>query len=142
MLLQPGWTFTSDGANPLPGRQLGMLSMRWGGKERNAAVLRNTLMWGLVLSGGKAEMVMQVGSSEVRVAAVPAHSALNVGITTDSIQLARILGGEGAGETGPVGAVVADELDGIATLRDIDTSDESLSGVEDSQDGEEDVSQS
>ena len=101
-----------------------MLSMRWGGRERNAAVLRNTLMWGLVLSSGNSEMVMHVGSSELRVAAVPAHSGLNVGISADSIRLARILGGEGAGETGPVGAAATDELDGIAILRDIE-SDES-----------------
>jgi hypothetical protein len=141
LLLQPGWTFTSDGSNPLPGRQLGMLSMRWGGRERNAAVLRNTLMWGLVLSSGNSEMVMHVGSSELRVAAVPAHSGLNVGISADSIRLARILGGEGAGETGPVGAAATDELDGIAILRDIE-SDESRGDVEDSQDGEEDVSPS
>jgi hypothetical protein len=70
LLLQPGWTFTSDGSNSLPGRQLGMSSMRWGGKERNAAVLRNTLMWGLVLSGGKPEITMDVGSNQLRVAAV------------------------------------------------------------------------
>jgi hypothetical protein len=139
LLLQPGWTFTSDGSNPLPGKQLGMLSMRWGGKERNAAVLRNTLMWSLVLSGGKAEIVMPVGSSDIRVAAVPAHSSLNVGIKTDSIQLARILGGEGAGETGLPETVTADELDGVAKLRDIEVSDESWGGTEDSQDGEEEV---
>lgn len=139
LLLQPGWTFTSDGANALPGKQLGMLSMRWGGKERNAAVLRNTLMWGLVLSAGKAEIVLEVGSSDLRVAAVPAHSGLNVGIRTDSIQLAGILGGAGGGETGPAETVTGDELDGIAKLRDAEASEESWDDVEDSQDGEEEV---
>lgn len=118
LLLQPGWTFTSDGSNPLPGKQLGMLSMRWGGKERNAAVLRNTLMWGLVLSRGHAEIVMPLGSGELKVAAVPAHSALNVGVKHDSIQLAKILGGDGAGEIGPAETANGDELDRIAKLHE------------------------
>jgi hypothetical protein len=136
LLVQPGWTFTSDGSNPLPGKKLGMLSMRWGGRERNAAVLRNTLMWGLVLSGGQAEIMLEVGSDSIRVAAVPAHSQLSVGIRDDSVQLSKILGGEGAGETGAVGE---DELDGVAALKGLDF-DETAEELENSGDDEETTS--
>lgn len=139
LLLQPGWTFTTDGVNPLPGKQLGVLSMRWGGKERNAAVLRNTLMWGLVLSSGGSEIAMNVGSEEVKVAAVPAHSTLRAGIATDSIQLAGILGGEGAGETIAADVEVADELDGVARLRDFGTESGVWEEIEEPRDGEEEI---
>jgi hypothetical protein len=137
MLLQPGWTFTSDGKNPLPGKQIGMLSIRWGGKERNAAVLRNTLMWGLLLSAGKPELRMDVGPGAIlRVAAVPAHSALNVGISGDSIQLARVLGGEGAGEAVMNDALDTDELEAVANLHATPREDESWNDFEYPSDGE------
>jgi hypothetical protein len=132
LLAQPGWTFTSDGLSSLPGKKLGMLSMRWGGRERNAAVLRNTLMWGLVLSSGESEITLAVGSDSIRVAAIPAHSQLTVGIKDDLLKLAKILGGEGAGET----LVGEDELDGVAALRGLHFDETSGEG-ENSNDEEE-----
>jgi hypothetical protein len=126
LLIQPGWTFTSDGASPLPGKQRGMLSMRWGGRERNAAVLRNILMWALVLSKGQPEIVFDLGPETMRVSATPAHSQLNVGVRDDSLQLSKILGGDGAGETEDPGD--ADELDRVATLRDVPAEPDALEG--------------
>ena len=46
-------------------------------------------MWGLVLSGGQSEITLQVGSDSIRIAAVPAHSQLTVGIKDDSLKLAQ-----------------------------------------------------
>jgi hypothetical protein len=89
LLIQPGWTFTSDGASPLPGRQRGMLSMRWGGRERNAAVLRNILMCALVLSKGRPEIMFDLGPEAMRVSTTPAHSQLHVGVRDDSLQCCR-----------------------------------------------------
>jgi hypothetical protein len=93
-------------------------------------------MWSLVLSSGAPEITMDVGSDVIRVAAVPAHSSIGVGLSTDSIQLARILGGEGAGETA-ADASAADELDGIARLRDFNPNETVWEPLSDEQDDDE-----
>src|SRR6185503_8999548 len=35
LLIEPGYFFTSDGVTPLEGRQVGILSVKWGGREGN-----------------------------------------------------------------------------------------------------------
>jgi hypothetical protein len=39
--IDPCNVFTSDGKQLLTGKSVGPLSMKWGGKERNAAILRH-----------------------------------------------------------------------------------------------------
>src|SRR5262249_22691225 len=51
--VEPSYVFTSDGESPLSGRSVGPLSVQWGGKERNAAILRHIVFWGRTLAGGK-----------------------------------------------------------------------------------------
>lgn len=100
LLVEPGWLFTSDGSTPLQGPEVGRYSTMWNGPERNATVLRNVLMWGLLLSGGSSRIEVGLGGAAViTVQSVPAHTQLKAGLDGDSIRLDRILGGEGAGET-------------------------------------------
>lgn len=99
LLIEPGWMFTSDGVTPLPGEQMGVFSTKWGGRERNAAVLRNVLMWGLLLSGGERAITIDCGGdASCSLATIPAHTDMRMGIAADTISLRNILGGEGAGE--------------------------------------------
>lgn len=98
LLLEPGWFFTEDGVTPVEGRRMGQLSTQWGGRERNATVLRNIVMWGLLLSQGRPTIEVSLGAESLVLDAVPAHAALKVGVDGDQLRLERVLRGEGAGE--------------------------------------------
>ena len=115
LLIVPAWMFTMDGVRAVEGKQMGVFSTRWGGRERNAALLRNVLMWGLLIAEGQREIAINLGTEAaeayVKVQSVPAHTRTNVGIFGDSIRLDRILSGEGAGERKD-----AEELEEIANL--------------------------
>jgi hypothetical protein len=110
LLVRPGWYFTEDGFKPVSGKTMGMLSMRWGGRERNAAVLRNVLMWGLLLGNGDSKIRLQLGSSEAELGCVPSSASVAVGVDSDEVRLDRLLSGGVAGE------VADDELDSVAAL--------------------------
>lgn len=116
LLIEPGWLFTTDGITPLEGKEVGRFSTLWGGKERNAAVLRNVLMWGLLIANGRREITVNVSTASsplnVILAAVPVHTKINAGVAGDAIRLDRILGGEGAGEVKDVGVADTAESDG------------------------------
>lgn len=101
LLVEPAWLFTTDGVSPLAGKEVGRFSTLWGGRERNASVLRNVLMWGLLLAKGQACIEVSVGPAVVSLQSVPAHTKTNAGIAGDAIRLDRILGGDGAGEQIP-----------------------------------------
>ena len=119
LLIQPGWYFTRDGSKPLEGAVMGALSTQWGGRERNAAVLRNVLMWGLFLANRQPAIELHLGSERLRIGAVPAHSRIGVSMSEDTVRLDRILGGaEHAGEIGEAVASDEDEIDQIAKLQE------------------------
>jgi hypothetical protein len=117
LLIQPGWAFTTDGVTPVDGRAMGILSTRWGGKERNAAVLRNVLMWGLLLRDGPGNIVIDLGSDSIELEPVPAHARVSVGVDNDEIRLDRLLAGAGGGEI--IGTQTDDDLDNVVELRDL-----------------------
>ena len=104
LLVEPGWLFTTDGVTPLEGKEVGRFSTLWGGRERNATVLRNVLMWGLLVAEGRREMALNLGTASsplnVYLQSVPVHTKMTAGLAGDVIRLDRILGGEGAGEVG------------------------------------------
>ncbi len=109
LLVEPGWFFTEDGATPLEGRLVGILSTKWGGRERNEPVLRNLLMWGLLLSKGQATIDVPLGADTLVLDAVPAHARAFVGVDGDQTRLDRILRGEGAaGEFAPAAGSASD----------------------------------
>lgn len=118
LLVEPGWMFTSDGVTPLEGLQVGVLSTKWGGHERNAGVLRNVLMWGLLLAGGEQRIRMECGAETLVLESLPAHVDLNVGVEGDTIRLDRVLSADASGEVVAEAGEAIDELDGIASLRE------------------------
>lgn len=125
MLAEPAWMFTTDGVVPLEGKEMGVFSTKWGGRERNAAVLRNVLMWGLLIGDGKPEVVLNVGTRKAPVLAVlrsvPSYTSLKAGLAHDLVRLDRILSGDGAGEmrAGLVATATIEgeeELEAVANL--------------------------
>jgi hypothetical protein len=101
LLIEPGWMFTSDGLTPLEGKQVTVLSTKFGGKERNATVLRNVLMWGMLLANGKEQIQISLGTSTLKIDSVPALADCPVGIDGDSMRLDRIFSGALGGEVSP-----------------------------------------
>jgi hypothetical protein len=115
LLVDPGWLFTQDGLVPLTGPGVAVFSTMWGGKERNAAVLRNVLMWAILLAKGESSIMLNCGpDAEVAVSPVPAHAETPLGINDDAISLEGLIGGVGAGE---MDDQEVDELDAVAEAR-------------------------
>ena len=71
-----------------------MLSTKFGGKERNATVLRNVLMWSMLLAGGQERISIWVGGTNLVINPVPALAGAQVGIDGDSMKLDRIFADE------------------------------------------------
>lgn len=121
LAVEPGWFFTTDGSTPLQGKQVSVFSTKWGGRERNAAVLRNLMMWSILLAAGGERITINVGGDEtLDVLRIPAHARTPAGIEGDVIPLEGILGGAGAGESAAEsGTEPEDELefDKMALIR-------------------------
>jgi len=98
LLIEPGWMFTTDGVTPLQGKQVTVLSTKFGGKERNAAILRNLMMWSMLLADGSDHISLFVGSAKLRIDQKPAMANVQVGIDGDLLNVDRILSDEIGGE--------------------------------------------
>ncbi len=88
---------------PLEGKQVTVLSTKFGGKERNAAVLRNVLMWGMLLANHEDRIRIGLGGASLIVHAVPALASVPVGVDGYAMNLDRIF------SDGPGGEVTDDE---------------------------------
>ncbi len=127
---------------------MGVFSTKWGGREKNATVLRNVLMWGLLIADGKREIAINIGTETIpamaTIQSVPSHTRINVGIPGDEIRLDRILAGEGAGEQRDETA--GDDVQELKKIADLaligepsDAGDDGVSAAEslEDEDGEE-----
>jgi hypothetical protein len=117
--VEPSYVFTSDGRAPLSGKSVGPLAVQWGGKERNAAILRHILFWGRTLAGGNIRVELSTGGQPVVVSAVPARAQAAFGVADDAVAVRTLLD------------QVEDELELVAR----ELGDEVLDGTSD---GEED----
>ena len=91
LLIDPCYVFTVDGNESLPGMKVGPLSMQWGGKERNAAILRHVMFWARTLSRGKAKIEMTTGGKPIVVSGIPAFGRASFGIEFDHIDIGSLL---------------------------------------------------
>lgn len=110
LLVEPGWMFTSDGVTPLKGKQVTILSTLYNGKERNQTVLRNVLMWSMLLANGGERIRIPVGSVNIVLDPIPAMANISVGIDGDSMKLDRVLE-SGAGSEVAASGDADDDLD-------------------------------
>ena len=104
LLIDPSYVFTVDGNESLPGMKVGPLSIKWGGKERNAAILRHVMFWTRTLSRGKAKIVLSTGAHPIVLSGIPAFARAAFGIEFDHIDIGTLL------------AQVEDELSLAATI--------------------------
>lgn len=112
--VEPCYVFTSDGKTSLKGKTLTPLSVQWGGKERNAAILRHIVFWGRTLSGDNIKIRLETGGQDVVISSIPAYAQASFGIAEDKVQFKSLL------------EQVDDELELVAD----EFSDEVLSGFE------------
>lgn len=115
LIVEPGWMFTTDGVEPIQGLAAGVLSTKWGGRERNAGVFRNVLMWGLLLSKGQRSFALSLGGADAMIETLPVLADIGSGIEGDQIRIDRMLAGTGTGEVG-VTAPADEELDLVARV--------------------------
>lgn len=91
LCIEPCYVFTSDGSQPLEGKPVGPLSIKWGGKERNASILRHIVFWGRTLARGSPRIEISTGAQPVIISGIPAFAKVNFGVEFDSIGIRTLL---------------------------------------------------
>jgi hypothetical protein len=91
LCIEPSYVFTSDGRQPLEGKSVGPLSIKWGGKERNAAILRHVVFWARTLSKGLTKIEVETGGSAVTLSGIPAFARTSFGIEFDHIGIGTLI---------------------------------------------------
>lgn len=89
--IYPCYVFTSDGNQLLTGKTVGPLSMKWGGKERNAAILRHIIFWTRTLTKGQPKAEIQTGGKSIILSGIPALARTNFGVEFDHIGFSSLL---------------------------------------------------
>jgi transcriptional regulator with XRE-family HTH domain len=91
--INPTWLFTTDGsANTLmKGRRVGVLAMRWMGRERNVQILYHTRFWAYVLARGRSVINVLAGDQSLLIDTQPAFVRVKFGIRDDHLNLERIV---------------------------------------------------
>lgn len=88
--IEPGWTFTEDGVNPLPRQQMSSISTRWMYDEYNPSIFYHLRFWTFILSGGRERIVMDSGRSSVEVETTPATADIDYGIDGDYLSIEKM----------------------------------------------------
>jgi len=89
--IDPCYVFTADGQTPLRGKSVTTLASKWGGKERNAAILRHTVFWARTLVRHKQQIEIGTGASPIVVSGVPAVVQTSFGIENDRLEVRSFL---------------------------------------------------
>lgn len=89
--IEPCYVFTVDGSEPLEGKFIGPLSIKWGGKERNAAILRHIVFWSRTLARRQRRIEIQTGARPIVVSCIPAFARAHYGIEFDQIGVRSLL---------------------------------------------------
>lgn len=89
--IDPCYVFTADGQTPLRGKSVTSLASKWGGKERNAAILRHTVFWARTLVKNKQQIAIETGAMPIVVSGVPAVVQTSFGIENDRLEVRSLL---------------------------------------------------
>jgi hypothetical protein len=87
----PCFFFTHDGINPLDGKKMGKLSIRWGGSQRNPAILRDFLFWANFLRRASTQIRISAGAESIEIRPLPATTRLGRGIRHDHIRFTKLM---------------------------------------------------
>lgn len=89
--LVPGWTFTSDGANPISPRDIGSLSSKWTHNEYNSSVFYHIRFWCYILSKGQEKISIKLADDlDLDVDITPAVGDMQVGIDGDQLSIEKV----------------------------------------------------
>jgi hypothetical protein len=88
--IEPSWTFTEDGANPLRQERMSSISTRWMYDEYNPSIFYHLRFWTFILSEGKKKMVLDSGKSAVEVETTPATADIGYGIDGDYFSIDKM----------------------------------------------------
>lgn len=91
LCIEPSYVFTTDGIHSLEGKSVGPLSIKWGGKERNAAILRHVVFWGRTLSKGATKIEIETGGLPITLSGIPAFARTSFGIEFDHIGIGSLI---------------------------------------------------
>jgi len=86
----PGWAFTTNGFTPVEGEPRRALLQTWAPPERNKAILTRTLLWADLITWGRPELVIRIGSQRLVLARNPAQVRADKGIGDDFTQLGAL----------------------------------------------------
>jgi hypothetical protein len=89
--LEPTYIFTRNGREPLDGKSVGRLSIQWSGKQQNPDVLRAILFWSHILSDGRPQIRIAVGSGFLTASIVPALARTSFGAAGDYIRIGALV---------------------------------------------------
>ena len=91
LCIDPCYVFTRDGRELLTGKTVGPLSVQWGGRERNASILRHIMFWSRTLSRQQTKIEMQSGAQPITISGIPALARTQFGIDFDQIGFTSLL---------------------------------------------------
>lgn len=89
--VEPTYTFTEDGENPLAPKATGKLSIRWSGQQRNDTIIRNLLFWTKLIAKSQKEFGILAGAKEILISGVPASTRTERGIEADEVKIGSLL---------------------------------------------------
>jgi hypothetical protein len=91
LMIEPTYLFTTDGANPLGGQEMGRMVVMWGGRQKNPDILRNFIFWAKTIAKNKPKMRIETGGPPIIVSGIPALGVNNVGVENDHIRVGSLL---------------------------------------------------
>lgn len=125
LCIEPSYVFTDDGKSPMEGPSVGPLTIAWGGKERNAAILRHVVFWARTLGKGQAKIEIPTGADSILISGIPAVTRTTFGVDFDHIGIGSLL------------AQIEDELGQAASAVSLTTTSGTSSNEDDEDAGEE-----
>ena len=121
--IEPTYTFTEDGENPLAPKATGKLSIRWSGQQRNDTIIRNLLFWTKIITKSQKEFGIFTGGEEIVICGVPASARTERGIEADEVEIGALLN---------IGAEEEDDLEEAARNVELVESEEDADATEES----------
>ena len=71
LMIEPTYFFTIDGETAFAGQKMGRMVMMWGGRQRNADILRNFVFWAKTIARGSRQLRIRTGGEPIIVSGVP-----------------------------------------------------------------------
>ncbi|MEW6058340.1 MAG: hypothetical protein AB1540_17195, partial [Bdellovibrionota bacterium] len=91
LMIEPTYLFTSDGEHPFGGQRMGRMVFIWGGRQRNADILRNLIFWTKAIARSENKIRIETGGEPIIVKGVPAIALSNVGVEMDHVRIGSLM---------------------------------------------------